>query len=181
MPLPKNISHRVTAAGRKSATGNAASVNEGRKSFGNVGNLHAPAGTQKEAITNVQDNAYRKNAKCNLKEQKSRVFSGRFSRGSARPAARSAEVQLDLFYDDRTNLPLYPAVQAWFRQYQPPTLIVWGKNDFIFPADGAHPYRRDLPDVEFHLLDTGHLALEDKLDEMVPLMRDFLARKVAHA
>ena len=51
----------------------------------------------------------------------------------------NAEIQLDLFYDYRTNLPLYPAVQAYFRKHQPPTLIVWGKNDNIFPADGAIP------------------------------------------
>ena len=91
----------------------------------------------------------------------------------------NAEIQMDLFYDYRTNLPLYPAVQAYFRERQPPTLIVWGKNDKIFPADGAHPYKRDLPEVEFHLLDTGHFALEDKADEMVPLIRDFLGRKLA--
>ena len=91
----------------------------------------------------------------------------------------NAEIQMDLFYDYRTNLPLYPAVQAYFRKHRPPTLLVWGKNDKIFPADGAHPYKRDLPDVEFHLLDTGHFALEDKADEMVPLIRDFLDRKIA--
>lgn len=89
----------------------------------------------------------------------------------------NAEIQLDLFYDYRTNLPLYPAVQAYFREQQPPTLIVWGKNDKIFPADGAQPYRRDLPKAELHLLDTGHFALEDKADEMVPLIRDFLERQ----
>ena len=55
-------------------------------------------------------------------------------------------------------------------------IILWGKNDFIFPADGATPYLRDLPEAELHLLDTGHFALEDKLDEMVPLMRSFLGR-----
>jgi hypothetical protein len=33
--------------------------------------------------------------------------------------------------------------------------------------------------VEFHLIDTGHFALEDKADEMVPLIRDFLDRKIA--
>lgn len=93
----------------------------------------------------------------------------------------NADIQLDLFYDYRTNLPLYPAVQAWFREYSPPTLIVWGKNDYIFPVDGAHPYKRDLPEAEFHLLDTGHFALEDQLDTMVPLIRDFLARKIASA
>jgi pimeloyl-ACP methyl ester carboxylesterase len=90
----------------------------------------------------------------------------------------NAEIQMDLFYDYRTNLPLYPQVQAYFRKHQPPTLIVWGKNDKIFPADGAYPYKRDLPEVEFHLIDTGHFALEDKADEMVPLIRDFLSRKV---
>ena len=90
----------------------------------------------------------------------------------------NADIQLDLFYDYRTNLALYPAVQAWFREQRPPTLIVWGRNDKIFPEDGAHPYRRDLPDAEFHVLDTGHFALEDKADEMVPLIRDFLKRKI---
>jgi len=87
----------------------------------------------------------------------------------------NGEIQLDLFYDYRTNLPLYPEVQAYFRKYEPPMIILWGKNDFIFPADGAYPYQRDLPKARLQLLDTGHFALEDKLDEMVPEIRDFLA------
>jgi pimeloyl-ACP methyl ester carboxylesterase len=91
----------------------------------------------------------------------------------------NAEIQLDMFYDYRTNLPLYPKVQAWLRKQQPPALIVWGKNDFIFPADGAHPYKRDLKDLEFHLIDSGHFLLEDKPDEVFPLIRDFLDRKVS--
>ena len=33
--------------------------------------------------------------------------------------------------------------------------------------------------VEFHLIDTGHFALKDKADEMVPLIHVFLGRKVA--
>jgi hypothetical protein len=49
------------------------------------------------------------------------------------------EIQLDLLYDCRTNVPLYPAFQEFFRKYQPPTLTVWGKNDHIFPAEGASP------------------------------------------
>ncbi|MFC6491767.1 alpha/beta fold hydrolase [Ancylobacter dichloromethanicus] len=87
------------------------------------------------------------------------------------------EIQLDLFYDYRTNVPLYPQFQEFFRKRRPPTIIVWGKNDKIFPAEGAHPYLRDLPDAEFHLLDSGHFALEDRLAEMAPLIRDFLDRK----
>lgn len=89
------------------------------------------------------------------------------------------DIQLDLLYDYRTNVPLYPDFQRFFREHQPPTLVVWGKNDQIFPAEGAHPYRRDLPAAEFHLLDTGHFALEDTLDAMAPLINDFLDRKVS--
>ena len=89
------------------------------------------------------------------------------------------DIQLDLFHDYGTNVPLYPDFQAFFRKYQPPTLIVWGKNDKIFPAAGASPYLRDLPKAELHLLDTGHFALEDKLDVMAPMIRGFLDRAVA--
>lgn len=88
------------------------------------------------------------------------------------------DIQLDLFYDYRTNVPLYPQFQKFFRDRQPPTLIVWGKNDVIFPEEGAHPYLKDLPDAELHILDTGHFALEDKLDEIAPLMNDFLDRNL---
>jgi pimeloyl-ACP methyl ester carboxylesterase len=86
------------------------------------------------------------------------------------------EIQLDLFYDYRTNVPLYPAFQEFFRKFQPPTLIVWGKNDFIFPAAGAPPYNRDLKNVETHMLDTGHFALETHGDEIASRIHEFLKK-----
>jgi pimeloyl-ACP methyl ester carboxylesterase len=89
------------------------------------------------------------------------------------------DIQLDLFHDYGSNVPLYPEFQAFFREYKPPTLIVWGRNDKIFPADGAGPYLRDLPEAELHLLDTGHFALEDKLDVMAPLIHRFLDANIA--
>ena len=73
-------------------------------------------------------------------------------------------IQLAMLYDYKTNPPLYPKWQENFRKYQPPTLIVWGKNDYIFPEAGAHPYKRDLKDVETYILDTGHFALEEDGD-----------------
>ncbi len=88
------------------------------------------------------------------------------------------EIQLDLFLSYGSNPPLYPAWQAYFRTHQPPTLIVWGKNDQIFPAAGAEPYKRDLKNIEFHLLDAGHFALETRGPEIAHLMRDFLAAHV---
>jgi pimeloyl-ACP methyl ester carboxylesterase len=90
----------------------------------------------------------------------------------------NAEIQLQLFYDYGSNPPLYPAWQAYFRQHQPPTLIVWGKNDQIFPAEGAYPYKRDLKTLEFHSLDTGHFALEEDGDVIASHIRRFLAKHV---
>ena len=89
------------------------------------------------------------------------------------------EIQLELFYSYGTNPPLYPQWQDYFRQYQPPTLVVWGKGDYIFPADGAYPYQRDLKNLEFHILDTGHFALEEDLTFIAARIRDFALRTVA--
>ena len=83
-------------------------------------------------------------------------------------------VQLAMAYDYRTNLPLYPQWQEQFREYDPPALIVWGANDYIFPESGAHPYERDLTDVEKHILDTGHFALENDLDFIADKISNFL-------
>jgi len=90
------------------------------------------------------------------------------------------EIQLDLFYDYRTNVPLYPTFQEFFRKYHPPTIILWGKNDFIFPAEGAEPYRRDLPKAELHLIDAGHFALESNGREMAVLIHQFLDHNLNH-
>jgi pimeloyl-ACP methyl ester carboxylesterase len=88
------------------------------------------------------------------------------------------EIQLALLYSYGTNPPLYPQWQEYFRKYQPPTLIVWGKNDYIFPPEGAHPYKRDLKDVELHLLDTGHFALEEEGDAIANHIAQFLASRL---
>lgn len=94
--------------------------------------------------------------------------------------AGNRDIQMDLFYDYRTNVPLYPEFQKFFRKNQPPTLIVWGKNDFIFPPEGAAPYSRDLKNLETHLLDTGHFALETHGEEIATLIEAFLNKnKVA--
>ncbi len=83
-------------------------------------------------------------------------------------------IQLAMMYDYKTNPPLYPKFQEFFRKYQPPMLIVWGKNDYIFPEEGAHPYERDLKHVEKYILDTGHFALEEDRDFIAEKIRNFL-------
>jgi pimeloyl-ACP methyl ester carboxylesterase len=89
------------------------------------------------------------------------------------------DIQLALFYSYGSNLPLYPQWQQYFRTYQPPTLVIWGKNDPIFPAEGAHPYKRDLKNIEFHLLDTGHFALEEEGNAIADYIAHFLSAQAA--
>jgi pimeloyl-ACP methyl ester carboxylesterase len=91
----------------------------------------------------------------------------------ARPGAR--EAQLDLILDYRSNVALYPKFQGFFREYRPPTLAIWGKNDPFFLPPGAEAYRRDNPDAKVVLLDTGHFALETHALEIALEMRSLLA------
>jgi pimeloyl-ACP methyl ester carboxylesterase len=88
------------------------------------------------------------------------------------------DIQLALFYDYGSNPARYPVWQSLFRKHQPPTLIVWGKNDTIFPAEGAYPYKRDLKNITFHLLDTGHFALEEEGTTIARYIREFLGKNV---
>lgn len=71
------------------------------------------------------------------------------------------DVQLEMFKSYGTNVGEYKKWQKLFRKYDTPALLMWGKNDHIFPEAGAHPYKRDLKNLEFHILDTGHFALEE--------------------
>jgi pimeloyl-ACP methyl ester carboxylesterase len=94
-----------------------------------------------------------------------------------RPNAR--RVQLDLFYDYRTNVELYPRWQAFLREHRPETLIFWGQHDIFFTPEGGEAYLKDLPDAELHRLDSGHFAIEDSLQEIAGNMRRFYDEKVA--
>ncbi|WP_315743657.1 MULTISPECIES: alpha/beta hydrolase [unclassified Bradyrhizobium] len=84
------------------------------------------------------------------------------------------EIQLDLFGDYTSNVALYPAFQAYFREHRPPLLAIWGKNDPFFLPQGAEAYKRDIPQAEVHFLDTGHFALETHATEIARAITDFL-------
>jgi len=94
-----------------------------------------------------------------------------------RPGAR--RVQLDLFYDYRTNVPLYPSWQRFLRTRQPETLIFWGQRDIFFTPEGGEAYLRDLPHAELHRLESGHFAVEDRLDDIARHIHRFYKDVVA--
>jgi pimeloyl-ACP methyl ester carboxylesterase len=94
-----------------------------------------------------------------------------------RPNAK--RVQLDLFYDYKTNVELYGQWQKSLRERQPKTIIFWGQNDVFFTREGGEAYLRDLPQAEMHRLDSGHFAVEDSLDVIASNIRRFYDEKVS--
>jgi len=96
-----------------------------------------------------------------------------------RPGAR--QVQLDFFYDYRTNVALYPRWQKFLRERQPKTLVFWGQNDIFFTPEGGESYLVDLPKAEMHRLNSGHFAVEDCLPLIVDAMLEYHAKTVAPA
>lgn len=86
-------------------------------------------------------------------------------------------VQLDLFYDYQNNLKLYPLWQQYLRDKQPPVLVVWGRNDAFFPEAGAAGYKRDIRDIDYNILDTGHFALEEDYKIITAKIRNFLKKR----
>lgn len=90
----------------------------------------------------------------------------------------NADIQLDLMLDYASNVALYPTFQAYFRQYQPPLLAVWGKNDPFFVPPGAEAWKRDLPNADIRFYDTGHFALESHARQIIPVIREFLHENI---
>lgn len=87
------------------------------------------------------------------------------------------EVQLDMFFDYQNNIKKYPEWQQYLRDNQPPVLLVWGKNDAFFPVAGAEGYKRDIKDIDYNILDTGHFALEEEAPFIIKKMREFMHKK----
>jgi pimeloyl-ACP methyl ester carboxylesterase len=84
------------------------------------------------------------------------------------------DIHLDLLQNYSTNVGEYPTWQEYFRIHQPPTLMVWGKNDQFFPLASAEAYKTDLPNAELHAFNTSHFALEEYHEEIAEKITMFM-------
>ena len=89
------------------------------------------------------------------------------------------EIQMDLFYDYRTNLLLYPRFQEYLVSSGVPVLAVWGSNDPIFVPAGAEGFRKHVKDLEIHYLNASHFALETNEEKVAKLMLTFLSKRLS--
>lgn len=92
----------------------------------------------------------------------------------SRPGNLNMQYKLNCTYP--TNFELFPAMQEYFRKFNPPTLIIWGKYDVYFDVAEAYCYKRDLPKAKTHILEGGHMVLETNFDEVVELIKDFFKK-----
>ena len=92
---------------------------------------------------------------------------------------RNLDVQFKLNCMYPTNFELFPAFQEYFRKYQPPALIIWGKYDVYFDVAEAHCYKRDLPKAKTHIIEGGHMALETNFEEVLHLIREFMDSQIS--
>jgi pimeloyl-ACP methyl ester carboxylesterase len=88
------------------------------------------------------------------------------------------QIQLDLFYDYRTNVALYPKWQSFLKQNQPKTIIFWGQDDIFFTREGGEAYLEVLPKAEMHRLESGHFAVEDCVEYIARHMHQFYDQSV---
>jgi haloalkane dehalogenase len=59
-----------------------------------------------------------------------------------------------------------------------PILICWGEKDFIFDKDFLAGWIERFPKAKVHRFpDAGHYVLEDAAEEIVPLVKEFLAEE----
>jgi pimeloyl-ACP methyl ester carboxylesterase len=87
---------------------------------------------------------------------------------------RQSAIQVDLFFDYRTNIAAYPSWQRWLQERQPPLLVVWGKHDLSFELSEPEAYRRDVPEAQIHILEAGHFVLDTAADHVARLVRSFV-------
>jgi pimeloyl-ACP methyl ester carboxylesterase len=84
------------------------------------------------------------------------------------------DIQVELFYDYRTNVENYPKWQAWMQKNQPQLLVIWGKYETSFDPSEPESYRRDVPNAQVHIVDGGHFALDTAADEIAQFVRNFV-------
>ena len=87
------------------------------------------------------------------------------------------DIQTALFSNYNSNFPKYHEWQTYFRNHQPPTLIIWGVNDLFFSKPGAEAFSKDLKNLETHFFDGGHFMLEEYPQESVQLIENFINKK----
>jgi pimeloyl-ACP methyl ester carboxylesterase len=86
------------------------------------------------------------------------------------------DTQRALLRDYATHVARFDEIGAYFKQWQPPALMVWGRHDAFFDIAETLSWMQDLPRMEAHILDGGHFLLETHAEPTAALMSAFIER-----
>jgi pimeloyl-ACP methyl ester carboxylesterase len=70
----------------------------------------------------------------------------------------------------------FDAIAEYLARWQPPALMLWGRHDAFFDIAETLSWMQDLPRMEAHIFDAGHLMLETHAPVAASLMLDFIRR-----
>jgi pimeloyl-ACP methyl ester carboxylesterase len=72
----------------------------------------------------------------------------------------------------------YKHLTSTYNRINIPTLIIWGENDSIISIKYAHKFKDDIKNSELVIIDRcGHIPHEEKPDETIKIIKDFLERQ----
>jgi pimeloyl-ACP methyl ester carboxylesterase len=86
------------------------------------------------------------------------------------PASRTFMARL--FLNLTTNIQHYPEWAAYLKEWQPKTLIVWGRNDPIIRPPAAEFVKSVVPAADLRFFDGGHFVLDEYVDAIADAIVD---------
>jgi pimeloyl-ACP methyl ester carboxylesterase len=99
-------------------------------------------------------------------------------------ALKPTEAQLDTMLKNRFTATkfgwhprwLNPDLEKWLHRIKVPSLVVWGRNDKIFPWQYADLWMQRLPDARGLVIceECGHAPHVEKADAVIPAVRAFI-------
>lgn len=84
------------------------------------------------------------------------------------------DTQRALIADYGNYVARFDAIAGYLSQWQPPSLMLWGRHDAFFDLAEILSWMRVLPRMEVHIFDAGHFLLETHAAAAVLLMLDFI-------
>jgi len=86
------------------------------------------------------------------------------------------DTQRALVADYASYVARFDALAAYLSARQPPALMLWGRHDVFFDIAETLSWMQDLPRMEAHVFDAGHMLLETHAVPAATLISDFVAR-----
>jgi pimeloyl-ACP methyl ester carboxylesterase len=81
-----------------------------------------------------------------------------------------------LLMNMEASFPHYPEWNAYLKDRQPKTLILWGRNDPLFTPAAPEALQQAVPTAEMHSFDGGHFPLDEYADEIAEAIIETFSR-----